>query len=335
MNTLAEKDSKDFTVKRSLIKKYITDELYIELMKVTMMGDLDNNEKGTMIKTLLTKYNVPFSPLGNGTNRIGILIDGYAVKIAFDKDGMIDNRREFKYTKALQPYVIKVYECTKTGLIAVTEYITSFDYSDFQKYKPVMKEILSSISNQFLIGDVGITGKNYGNWGIRNDGTICILDFAYIYTVKSKIFTCKCDNRTILRYEDDFVMLHCKSCGRRYTFGEMRKKMSKARQEEEIGDITTIAYNISKPEEKVRRVLEYEPELLKQLKKEKKKEKTKEQLIIEKCKEARKAAKNQDWDYPELEREKSHNELEEVYDEASYDDSSINYSSQDWDYPEN
>ena len=63
------------------------------------MGDISNNEKNAFVKTLLTDYNIPFSGLGPGTNRMAVLIDGYAVKIALDKDGMIDNKREFLYTK--------------------------------------------------------------------------------------------------------------------------------------------------------------------------------------------------------------------------------------------
>ena len=179
--------------KRSLIIKYFTKEIYIELMKITMIADADNNEKGSMIKDLLRQYNIPFEGLGSGTNRMAVLIEGYAVKIALDKDGMIDNRREMLYTRQLQPYVVKVYESTPNGLIAVTEFVEIFTLSEFHEHQEEMAEILSNISTQFLIGDCGITGKNYVNWGTRNDGTICILDFAYIYSVKYGIFKCSCD----------------------------------------------------------------------------------------------------------------------------------------------
>ena len=74
--------------KRSLLKKYFSPDLYIEIMRITMMADADNNDKGFLIKDLLRQNNIPFSPLGSGTNRMAVLIDGYAVKIALDKDGM-------------------------------------------------------------------------------------------------------------------------------------------------------------------------------------------------------------------------------------------------------
>ena len=64
--------------KRSLINRYFTKEVYLELLKITMMGDISNNEKNAFVKTLLTEYNIPFSGLGPGTNRMAVLIDGYA-----------------------------------------------------------------------------------------------------------------------------------------------------------------------------------------------------------------------------------------------------------------
>ena len=98
------------TQKRSLILQYFTPDLLTKLWLITKTSGASNNEKGQLVKETLRENNVPFSPLGSGTNRLGILIDGYSFKIALDEDGMIDNRREFLYTTKLQPYVIKVYE---------------------------------------------------------------------------------------------------------------------------------------------------------------------------------------------------------------------------------
>jgi hypothetical protein len=91
------------TKKRSLINHYFDIDLLVDIRKITMLSDYNNNEKGTLIKELMTEKDIPYSSLGNGTNRMGILIDGFAVKIALDKDGMIDNLREMLYTKPLQP----------------------------------------------------------------------------------------------------------------------------------------------------------------------------------------------------------------------------------------
>lgn len=149
------------------------------------------------------------------------------------------------------------------GLIAVTEYVTPFTLDDFAVYEDKMREILEDISVNFLIGDVGITRKNYGNWGIRNDGSgnICILDFAYVYKVEFKIFTCNCDNTSLLKYDDIYNRLVCPNCGRIYTFGEIRKKVTKQKQEEEIGDIRRLGYNLTNQEEFVTPIDKFEPKI--------------------------------------------------------------------------
>jgi len=261
--------------KRSLIKKYFPPEVCLEIEKVTMLN-VSNNRKGEKIDAIIRAHGIPADRIGTGTNRIGFAIDGFAVKIALDKDGKIDNKREFKYSKQLYPYVVKVYEVDKVnGLIAVTEYVKSFDESDFSEIKrqSQMREILADISNQFLIGDVGISKNNFGNWGIRtDDDSICMLDFAYIYSISYRTFQCTCDNRTILKYDNDFVNLICERCRKKYTFGAIRKKISKQQQADEIGDISKLGYTLTKPEEEVDLVLELEPALLEKAKKEKKKE---------------------------------------------------------------
>lgn len=240
--------------KQSLIKKYISKELYVDLYKVTLLGaGFSNEDKGLKIFSLLNKYNIKWDQLGSGTNRLGVLIDGYVFKFSLDKDGMIDNRREFKYAKDLQPYVIKVYECIPNGLISVNEYISAFSKDEFllPENKIKIKKILTEISEKYLIGDVGFSFKNFANWGTRNDGSICMLDFAYIYSISYQTFVCKCDGQTIMLYDENFVDLYCPRCGRKYTFGGIRKRISKKQQEEEIGDIRTLSYNLKEPVENV------------------------------------------------------------------------------------
>lgn len=283
------------TKKRSIILQYFTPEILVKIQLITKTAGASNNDKGQMIKELLTENNVPFSSLGSGTNRLGLLIDGYAVKIALDEDGMIDNRREFKYTEVLQPYVVKVYEISPLGLVAVTEYVTIFTYDDFRRYADDMRSILKDISTHFLMGDVGITGKNYVNWGYRDDGTVCILDFAYIYSVQYKLFTCSCSDDAMLVYDDDFVKLICPRCGRKYTFGAIRKRFTKAQQENEIGDTDLQGYIIRKPEEVVPLIQSFEPvNGLKQNKKKKELSETK-RLIREHRKAKKEGTSLYEW----------------------------------------
>lgn len=261
----------------------------MELLKLTMMYDIDNNAKGFEIKRLLTEYGVPYTSLGSGTNRFGILIDGYAVKFALDVDGMTDNQREFLYSKRLYPYVVKCYECFPNGLCAVTEYVEIFNLEAFYRYQDKMREMLSDISKTFLIGDVGVTSKNYINWGIRHGGEdeICIMDFAYIYDVKYGIFKCSCDNETLLQYDKDYVNFICPRCGRKYTFGEIRRKVTRKAQQEEIGDISELGYNLHSETE----VLPINPKYTVDKNKKKEKEPTAVEIMIKEHKDRKKEEK--------------------------------------------
>ena len=258
------------TKKRSLILKYFDKDTYLDIIRIIKIPNADNNDKGVLIKNLLRSKEIDFLPLGQGTNRMAVMIDGYAFKIALDDDGKIDNRKEFLYTKRFQPYVIRVYECIPDGLIAVSEYVKYFNVDDFHRYKEEMRDILKDISQNYFIGDCGVTGKNYINWGTRNDGTICILDFAYIYDVKSSIFSCNCDESgPYLQYDNNFVNLSCPLCGRKYTFQDLRRRITKAEQEEEIGDIRRLSYNLKITEE----TLDYNPDFEPQKQRKKKKDK--------------------------------------------------------------
>ena len=192
------------TKKRSIIKKYFPMDLLIEIYRITRLSDFSNNEKGVMMKELLTKWELPWASLGPGTNRMGIQIEGYAVKIALDEAGMIDNKREMLYTKDLQPYVIKIYECLNNGLLAVSEYVDVFTMDMMLAHQNQMRDILKDIAGSFLIGDVGVSRKNYANWGMRSNGEIVMLDYAYVYSRSYSIFKCNCSMDSLVKYDNKY-----------------------------------------------------------------------------------------------------------------------------------
>lgn len=244
------RDHKSITL-NSIIIKYFSQEACVELERVSMSAGIDNNQKAEFIKEILTENNIPFTPLGSGTNRYAVLIDGYAVKIALDPAGKMDNQREMKYGKWLYPYVIKIYECTKNGLIAVSEYVSIFDMDDFTEHQDEMRKILTIISNNYVIGDIGITTKNYVNWGTRSNGEICILDFAYIYSTGYNVFTCTCSDESVLRSTHDFDKFVCPTCNRKFTFGEIRKNITREDEVNEIGDLTESGYFLTQSRQTV------------------------------------------------------------------------------------
>ena len=162
---------------------------------------------------LLRKYDIDgIVPLGPGTNRYAFKLDGFVVKVATDNDGKIDNLKEFKMAKRLFPYVTKTYEVSENGTLLVAEYIQPFEsYREMCMYQDKIKDILEKLSDVYLIGDVGITSKNYSNWGLRigTEDPVC-LDFAYVYEVKSELFVCnKCRTGSMLVPTPDFTKLQC------------------------------------------------------------------------------------------------------------------------------
>lgn len=240
----------DLILLHSMIKKYFKDyDILLELDKLSMIHSVDNNTKGLAVNQILTGFNVPFRAIGSGTNRYAVLIEDYIFKIALDEDGKTDNKREFIYTKAGQPYVIRVYECMANGLIAVCEYYEVFSENDFYstKNQAKMRKILKELSKIFLIGDIGINKKNYTNWGYSQlTGEIGILDFAYIYNLSYRAFQCTCPDHGLLYYDNDYNQLICPICAKKHTFWEVRKRIPRKQEEEEIGDIRTKGYVVSK-----------------------------------------------------------------------------------------
>lgn len=234
---------------RSLLLDTFTPDQVIELEKIQRTLSISNNQKIKIYREKLDEWGISYSPIGGGTNRYAFMTDSYIIKIACDSDGKIDNKREYLYSIPLQPYVIKCYEIFGDGIMAVFEYVEAFTQDDFWKSTKKMREILSNIGNQFLIGDVGIDQTNYVNWGFRDDRSIVILDYAYIYSVTFKQFTCSCSPTSVLYYNNDFTKLVCNTCGKVYSFREVRKKISKKDQDEEIGDLFEKGYILTHKEE--------------------------------------------------------------------------------------
>lgn len=234
---------------RSLLLEEFTPERCFELEKLSRSFSISNNKKVDIIREKLDEWGIEYASLGPGTNRYAFMKDGYVIKVALDKDGKIDNKREFIYSLALQPYVVKCYETFADGLLAVFEYVEIFTIDDYWKSQERMREMLSDIAQNFLIGDVGISSTNYVNWGFRDDGSLVILDYAYIYSVAFKKFTCNCSPHSVLHYDKDFNNLICPVCGKKYDFKTIRKKISREDQDIEIGDLTEKGYVISSPEQ--------------------------------------------------------------------------------------
>lgn len=199
----------------------------------------DNNTKARMIMVLFEKYNVEAEELGPGTNRMAVLIDGYVFKIAMDKWGKRDNDNEYAMSEELQPFVIKVYE-TNT-LITVSEYVTLISPEEFAEKRSEILNILSTLAEGYLIGDVGYQPKNFTNWGYRDNGDLVILDFAYIYNIIGDELMCPDDGET-LHYDPTFHYLRCPYCRVKFSFTDVRRLVTMEQEDYEVNRVKAESY---------------------------------------------------------------------------------------------
>lgn len=205
----------------------------------------DNNSKIDIINELLTRFEIDYVPIGPGTNRYAILIDGIVFKIALDEWGMRDNLNEFAMSRELQPYVIKVYEVNSLGTIMTCQYVTVIDKDEYLKQKEAILSILEDLSQSYLLGDVGYVSKNFLNWGYTDEGDLVILDFAYIYKVIAHELLCNnrdCISHPYLEYNSTYTELHCPECRKKYTFMDIRRRYNKKDEEELIRLTKELSY---------------------------------------------------------------------------------------------
>lgn len=241
---------------RSRILQFIDEDLMTKLNSIALDVLIpDNNTRMNLFVAALEEFNVPYQELGSGTNRSAFLIDGYVFKIAFDKAGMNDNLAEFSLSQQLQPFVTKCYECN--GLITVQEYVTVISKEEFNNSKEEVRQILSHLAESYLLGDVGSVTKNFMNWGYREDGSLVIIDYAYIYRVVGDELICGGINpddtfcQYPLDYDINFHKLICPKCRKEYTFHEIRRRISKEYEEKEREMIKNIAYKVTQPLQKI------------------------------------------------------------------------------------
>lgn len=237
---------KEQTNLRSLVFSLFPFDLLLKLYKLAHDFSCTNNVKRDEIISLLNEFDIPYVPVGPGTNRYTAVVKGYIVKFSLDTDGMIDNLREFKYSMDLQPYVLRVYEVLPDGLLMICEYVERMEDEGFKNptIRSQVLKILAKLSSAYYIGDVGLDDKNYSNWGFRRNLThdLVILDFAYCYSLSFKAFMCDCSPGAMLYYNERYTHLICPKCNKSYSFSDVRRKISRKDQEQEIGDVMKMGY---------------------------------------------------------------------------------------------
>ena len=158
---------------RSRIKEDFTQE-DMEFLQGLLLSPMftNNNDKADAI--LYHFRDKGFIELAPATNRFALLKGIYVYKFALDSYGVNDNNNEFEMSPELQPYVTKTYECN--GLVLIAEYVNLISKEEFLNSSEHIKEILRTLSEEYIFADVGTITKNHTNWGFRDNDDLVILD---------------------------------------------------------------------------------------------------------------------------------------------------------------
>jgi len=200
-----------------------------ELGEIPLQKGMRATSRKNKAIELLNKYSIPFIELGTGTNRFIIRYQGYALKIALDREGIADNKQEFAICEALMPNVAYAHEISSGGHLLVASYAPAFtSYNEMCFHATEIKRILGEWSQRFLLGDVGLTRTNYANWGLSPNGKPVCIDYAYIFPAGLDLFKCICGNKTMTFTDYTFSTYKCTKCGKHYEDRELRAKISQS-----------------------------------------------------------------------------------------------------------
>ena len=229
LRELENPDSDKPKKRRSRLDENIPDEIKIKLYQISSDFTIsDDNVKADMISEVME--SIGFKEIGTGTNRIAFMKDGYVYKVALDDRGFIDNISEYKRSIEHPEYFVKVYETNRT--ILVCEYCELLSEEDFHIRRQEIKDILTYLSQFYVMDDVGLTTKNYCNWGLRRSDKegepdkLIIIDNAYFYPIRNnwKMITCGCGGKIVPNTQFTGYMCSNTACCMTYTVDELLNK---------------------------------------------------------------------------------------------------------------
>jgi len=201
-------------------------DLKVEIGEIAYQKGMRPTSRRDKIIELFDKYNVKVKNVGTGTNRHIVKYDQYVIKIALDKEGIADNKQEWVMSGHLAPDVAEALEISSGGHLLVSEYCPAFStFFEMSTHRPEIEKILTKWSSKYLIGDIGIVGKNYANWGINTSGKPVCIDYAYVFPVGLNIFTCTC-GKCSMTMDSTFSKYKCIFCKTEYNDAELRMSIS-------------------------------------------------------------------------------------------------------------
>jgi len=250
------KTYKEGTVEvQSLIKKNFSKEFMKKIYDIYSNKEMSIVEKTIAYDRIFTKEfgeRRDYRRIGEGTNRFVCLLDNHIIKVAYNYLAYIDNVNELAMSKKLPKHGPLALAYETNGLILVSEYVAVIDKEDFLESQYQVQKILETLSHDivslvnknknsyYILGDMGMSSKNYGNWGRRPSGELVILDYGYLYKTSfqewKKISKCPyCDNT--LEYKEDFTELTCSSCGKNVKYTTIRNNLGYKKIIDTIEDI--------------------------------------------------------------------------------------------------
>lgn len=211
---------------KSHIEHYYDPVTMKKLFANALLIDIDsNNVKVDIVKQLIGDR---FAELGPGTNRYGCIgPDGYCHKIALDRRGIVDNITEFRRSPAIEFCAPKAYECN--GVVLIVEPVELISREEFIANRELILDICHQLSKDYIFEDIGFAGKNFCNWGIRQNGDLVILDTGYMIPRKGNedAMLCPvCGNP--LKYNSHYTGFRCSHtrCNTEFNFIDVYRRLN-------------------------------------------------------------------------------------------------------------
>lgn len=239
----------------SLIKKNFSRDFMKKIFDIYSNKEMSIVEKTINYDKIFRKEfgeRRDYRRIGEGTNRFVCLLDNHIIKVAYNYLAYIDNVNELAMSKKLPKHGPLALAYETNGLILVSEYVAVIDKEDFLESQTQVKKILESLEREvvsilnknknsyYILGDMGMSSKNYGNWGRRPSGELVILDYGYLYKTSyrewKKISKCPyCGN--VLEYKEDYTELQCSSCNKTVKYTTLRNNLGYKKIIDTIEDI--------------------------------------------------------------------------------------------------
>ena len=222
----------------SLIKKNFSEEFMRKVYDIYSNDYISIVEKTIRFDKIFTEefgHRKDYRRIGEGTNRFVCLLDNHIIKVAYNYLAYIDNMNELAQAKYKNKYLAQAYETN--GIILVSEYVTVMDKEEFLDSQFYISRILDILAEDkslvddkrmfYILGDMGMSEKNYGNWGKRMNGDIVVLDYGYLYQLANEewkeVARCPICGSS-LEYTTDYSELKCTKteCGTKVKYTTLR-----------------------------------------------------------------------------------------------------------------